>query len=363
VGTNTITTVVTAQDGIATKTYTLTVTRGLSTVSTLAGLALSTGTLTPAFDASTPTYTASVPNDTTSITVTPTATDSSATVKVNGTSVASGSASGPIALAVGTNTITTVVTAQDGIATKTYTLTVTRGLSTVSTLAGLALSSGTLTPAFAASTPTYTASVPNDTTTITVTPTATDSSATVKVNGTSVASGSASGPIALAVGTNTITTVVTAQDGTTTKTYSVQAIRLDNNYSAWARRAFTDPNSLNDPAISGPMAMPANDGVTNLIKYALALDPMVPASDKLPIVTLKQGHLTLTYRKNKTADDVTYTVQSSDSLSDNSWSPATTVLSEYDPTPGGGSYWLVTVQDAALVTEKPVRFMRLRVSQ
>ena len=196
-----------------------------------------------------------------------------------------------------------------------------------------------------------------------MTPTATDSSATVKVNGTSVASGSASGPIALAVGTNTITTVVTAQDGITTKTYSVHAIRLDNNYSAWARRVFTDPNSLNDPAISGPMAMPANDGVSNLIKYALALDPMVPASGKLPIVTPQQGHLTLTYRKNKTADDVTYTVQSSDSLSDNSWSPATTVLSEYDPTPGGGSYWLVTVQDAALVTEKPARFMRLRVSQ
>jgi hypothetical protein len=47
-------------------------------------------------------------------------------VTVNGAAVISGSASGAIALAVGPNTITTVVTAQDGTTTKTYTATVTR---------------------------------------------------------------------------------------------------------------------------------------------------------------------------------------------------------------------------------------------
>ncbi len=64
-------------------------------------------------------------NSVTSLTVTPTVADSTATLTVNGTPVASGSASGAIALNVGANTITTVVTAQDAT-TKTYTVVVTR---------------------------------------------------------------------------------------------------------------------------------------------------------------------------------------------------------------------------------------------
>jgi gliding motility-associated-like protein len=82
--------------------------------------------LTPAFHYTTFSYTASVPNATASVTVTPTASDASAIINVNGTAVTTKTASGPIALAVGANTITTVVTARDGITTNTYTITVTR---------------------------------------------------------------------------------------------------------------------------------------------------------------------------------------------------------------------------------------------
>jgi hypothetical protein len=92
----------------------------------LSNLVLSDGTLAPAFDPNTTSYTAMVPNSTTSITETPTAADATSTITVNGTPVASGTASGAIPLAVGPNTITTVVTAQDGMTTKTYTVTVTR---------------------------------------------------------------------------------------------------------------------------------------------------------------------------------------------------------------------------------------------
>ncbi|WP_156393931.1 putative Ig domain-containing protein, partial [Rhizobium sp. Root1334] len=63
--------------------------------------------------------------------LTPMVADPAATVTVNGATVVSGSASGAIALAVGTNTITTVATAQDGTTAKTYTVTVTRALPTV----------------------------------------------------------------------------------------------------------------------------------------------------------------------------------------------------------------------------------------
>jgi hypothetical protein len=93
---------------------------------TLSGLTLSTGALTPAFAPGTIGYTASVSNTTTSVTVTPTVADGTATVKVNGATVPSGTASGAISLVVGANPITILVTAQDFTTTKTYTLTVTR---------------------------------------------------------------------------------------------------------------------------------------------------------------------------------------------------------------------------------------------
>jgi NAD(P)-dependent dehydrogenase (short-subunit alcohol dehydrogenase family) len=50
-------------------------------------------------------------------------------VTVNGDAVTSGNASNPILLSVGRNTITAVVTAEDNVTTKTYTITITRRAS------------------------------------------------------------------------------------------------------------------------------------------------------------------------------------------------------------------------------------------
>src|SRR6185436_16095125 len=58
--------------------------------------------------------------------VTPFAGEAAATVKVNGAAVASGSPSAAMPLNIGPNTINVVVTAPDGVTTKTYTFTVTR---------------------------------------------------------------------------------------------------------------------------------------------------------------------------------------------------------------------------------------------
>ena len=60
-----------------------------------------------------------------SVTLTPTANDAGATVRVNGAAVANGSASAAIALEAGENVIEAVVTAEDG-STRTYRVTVTR---------------------------------------------------------------------------------------------------------------------------------------------------------------------------------------------------------------------------------------------
>ena len=146
------------------------------------------------------------------MTVTPSLADATASITVNGTAVASGSASQAINLNIGNNTITVVVTAQDGSTIKTYTITVNRAGSGNADLSSLTVSQGTLTPAFAAGTMSYTDSVANSITSMTVTPTLDDATGSITVNGTAVASGSASQAITLNVGNNTITMVVTAQD-------------------------------------------------------------------------------------------------------------------------------------------------------
>src|SRR6202012_1848322 len=86
----------------------------------------SSGTILPTFSSGTTGYSVAEANSVSSVTVTPTASDATATIKINGVTVASGSASSAIALVVGSNTITAVVTAQDGVASKKYSLTVNR---------------------------------------------------------------------------------------------------------------------------------------------------------------------------------------------------------------------------------------------
>ncbi|MBI9106151.1 MAG: cadherin-like beta sandwich domain-containing protein [Spirochaetales bacterium] len=92
------------------------------------------------------------------------------------------------------------------------------------TLSGLSVSTGTLSPDFAPGIETYSLPLADTVTEITLTPTATNSSATITVNGTAVISGEASGALSLSGGINTINIVVTAEDGTTEKTYTISAV-------------------------------------------------------------------------------------------------------------------------------------------
>ncbi len=272
VGPNVISAVVTAQDGATTKTYTLTVTRAASANDNLSSLKPGRGALSPAFSPATLSYTLSVVNTVTSLTLTPTAKDTTATIKVKGTIVKSGTASGAIALTVGSNTIATVVTAQDGTTTKTYTLTVTRAASANDNLSWLKLSTGVLSPAFTPATLSYTSGVANGVTSLTITPTANDTTATIKVKGTTVRSGVASVAIALAVGVNTITTVVTAGNGTAIKTYTVKITRSP---SANANLASINPSIT-------PLSPTFTPATTS---YALSVKNTVTSMTVKPVTT------------------------------------------------------------------------------
>ena len=102
---------------------------------------------------------------------------------------------------------------------------------TVATLSDLTLSQGTLSPGFAADGFTYTASVGDRVSRITVTPTKTDPNAMVEfLDGDDVAltdaAGAAGFQVNLDVGNNVIRVKVSSADGTATQTYQVTVERL-----------------------------------------------------------------------------------------------------------------------------------------
>ena len=227
VGSNVITVEVTAEDGDTTRTYTVTITRSAppSTDATLSSLTLS-GASIGAFASGATSYTAQVANSVAQTTVTPSVNHSGASyvTKLGGVV----DADGTVSLSVGSNVITIVVTAQDGSTTRTYTVTITRAapLSTDATLSALTLS-GVDFGTFDSSTTSYSAQVANNISRTTVSPSASSSGAryVIKLGGVT----DTDGTVSLSVGSNVITIVVTAQDGSTTRTYTVTVTRASEN--------------------------------------------------------------------------------------------------------------------------------------
>jgi len=102
-----------------------------STNANLASLTTSAGTLSPTFSGATLNYIVGVANAITQATVTPTAASSRASLTVKGSPLSSGATSSAIALTEGDNTIPIEVTAEDGVTSKTYQVTVHRNAKPV----------------------------------------------------------------------------------------------------------------------------------------------------------------------------------------------------------------------------------------
>ncbi|ULQ60845.1 cadherin-like beta sandwich domain-containing protein [Brucepastera parasyntrophica] len=238
--TDPVTYTVTAEDG-SSEDYTVTViVAPPSGNADLSGITLSAGTLTPAFDETTVSYTVSVGNSVTSITATG--------VKADATATVGGDSGTAKPLSVGPNTITITVTAQDGTI-QDYTVTVTRAKSSNAVLSGITVSEGTLGPAFAANTTSYTVSVANSVTGITVTGIKADTTATLSANNGVEQT--------LAVGANTITIRVTAEDGTI------------KDYTVTVTRAPSSNATLSGVTVSEGTLVPAFDA--NTISYTVSV--------------------------------------------------------------------------------------------
>jgi Cadherin-like beta sandwich domain len=223
---------VTAQNGNS-KTYRIAVERAApSSDNNLSALTVTPGSLAPAFTSGTLPYTVDVATDVTSVTVAATKSDPDAVMSGSvtaGTGAATGQATLPLDGPGTSKTLSITVTAPNGNA-KAYTITVNRAApSSDANLSALTVSAGSLNPGFAAGTPTYTVTLPASVDSLTVTATKSDPNAVMSSSGSVIApagvlTGSVGGPLGL--GTTTVFTVtVTAQDGVTTRPYTINVFR------------------------------------------------------------------------------------------------------------------------------------------
>jgi len=129
--------------------------------------------------------------------------------------------------------------------------------------------------------------------------------------------------------------------------------------TAWQTWQATNfgPNT-NNPAIAGDLADTDNDGVSNLLEYATAMNPAT--TDTTPQSATKTSNvIDFIYTKNKAATDVTFVVEWSDTLG-NDWSTsgvsAPTILSDNGTT----QQIKVTVPAGSGVTR---RFVQLKMTK
>ena len=230
-GSNTPISIVVTALNTSQKPYLVTVHRAApASDNNLSALSVSGQTLSPPFNANILDYTVNVASTVTQVTVSATKSDPNNAVMsgsvIAGAGIATGQTTIPLNGAGTPTSISITVTAQNSIP-KTYSVTVNRAAIVPSgnnNLSALDVSAGALVPGFDAAILNYDVAVPNTTVDTTITATVEDSTAALTINGSPAISGVPSPSILLAVGPNSIPTVVTAGNGTP-KTYTVMITR------------------------------------------------------------------------------------------------------------------------------------------
>ena len=158
--------------------------------------------------------------------------------------------------------------------------------------------------------------------------------------------------------TGTFSTLISAGNASGVDVRQLNII-VQTPFAAWQSYWFT-PDQLAKPWVSGDTANPAGDGITNLMKYALGLNPTIVCSGttsgipRTGVTTSgSNSYLNLTFTGNAT--DVTYRIRAA-SLLTGTWS------SLYNSTPGIAP-GTVTVSDTVPILSTPRRFMRLQVTR
>ena len=142
--------------------------------------------------------------------------------------------------------------------------------------------------------------------------------------------------------------------------YSMSVLLVKSQFAAWRAQKFT-ALELADWSYSGDAGQPAKDGISNLMKYALGLEPKTPSVSGLPdIGEMTVGgktYLTLTFTKLRDLTDIAYTVQVSGNLQSWQSGPGHTVRVDNATTDTAIYRDLTAIEDA------PRRFIRLNVTR
>ncbi|MDL2228578.1 cadherin-like beta sandwich domain-containing protein, partial [Odoribacter sp. OttesenSCG-928-L07] len=207
VGDNTFFVTVTAEDEAYSEVYTINVYR-LSGNATLSNLVISYGNLDPAFSSNQFEYDVTVGYDVYEINITAETNDVNANIDGDGLRT----------VFIGNNIFTVTVTAEDPSISQNYVIQVYRQ-SNVVLLYYLWVNPGSFTPSFDTARVNYSMTVDYDVASITINATPFDSRATI----------TGDGPRSLEVGDNVLDVVVTAEDPSYTKTYTINAHRNSND--------------------------------------------------------------------------------------------------------------------------------------
>ncbi len=149
----------------------------------------------------------------------------------------------------------------------------------------------------------------------------------------------------------TFTLRLSASDGAITTFDDVTATIITTPFDSW--RVTNFGSSVNLPEIGGDLADPDHDGIPNLLEYAFNLTPNSP--DSGPKGSTAANQMSLVYRRNLSAGDITFGYEQSTDLT--TWTavtPTTTVLSNDGQTQ--------TIQ-ATVPMSGNQRFLRLTVTR
>jgi hypothetical protein len=123
-------------------------------------------------------------------------------------------------------------------------------------------------------------------------------------------------------------------------------------YQNWRTGYFTS-EEISGTQLSAPTSDPEGDGLQNLLEYALNLHPREPSFAGLPVVGDDGGNLTLTYLKDTTKTDISYQVETSDSLS--GWGVVSDALVSTNGT--------IETRKAVVPINGIRKFLRLKITQ
>jgi hypothetical protein len=132
-------------------------------------------------------------------------------------------------------------------------------------------------------------------------------------------------------------------------------LTINGTFAAWQAAKFTLTEQGN-PNISGPNAIYGHDGLTNLVKYALGLEPKQNITTSLPAISTTATDWAYTYTRSSATTDLTYAIEVSTDLVN--WTTSG-VIHEFVSSANGVETW----RGHYPLSSAPRAFFRLKVTR